>query len=53
MLPWVEPGGLLVIPGSEEPPTPGVHPRIVSFEIRRYHVPSGGPRRSLWIGRRN
>lgn len=51
MLPWVQAGGLVVIPGSEEPPDPGSHPQIERVEIRRYQTPSGGPRRTLWLGR--
>ncbi len=52
MVPWVEPGGLIAIPGSEQPPQPGLHPQVLPMEIRRYRVPCGGPHRSLWIGRR-
>ena len=52
MLPWVEPGGLVLLPGSEEgadvPEGLGV-----SFEASvPYRAPGGGPQRSLWIGRR-
>ena len=53
MLPWVEPGGWIVIPGSEEPPEPGGHPQIAQVEVRHYRAPSGGPLRSVWIGRRS
>jgi 16S rRNA (guanine527-N7)-methyltransferase len=53
MAPWVEPGGLLVIPGSEDPPHPDPHPGIDPVEIRRYRPPSSGLARTLWIGRRN
>lgn len=52
MLRWVEPGGLAAIPGSEEPPRPGIDPEIESFEVRRYQTPGSGPRRTLWLGRR-
>jgi 16S rRNA (guanine527-N7)-methyltransferase len=52
MLPWVEPGGWVVIPGSEHPPDPGPHPQVLSVEIRRYQTPCAGPRRTLWIGQR-
>jgi 16S rRNA (guanine527-N7)-methyltransferase len=52
MLAWTEPGGLVVIPGSEEPPEPGSHPQLVQAEIRRYQAPLDGPRRTLWIGKR-
>lgn len=50
MLPWVEPGGYLIIPGSETPPDPGPQPQLQACEIRRYRVPCGGPERTLWIG---
>lgn len=52
MLPWAEPGGLLLLPGSD--PGPEI-PEIegIRFEGRvRYRVPCGGPDRTLWIGRR-
>lgn len=52
MIPWVEPGGRVVIPGSEHPPDPGPHPQVLPVEIRRYQTPCGGPRRTLWIGQR-
>jgi len=53
MLPWVEPGGWVLLPGSEEhadvPENLGV-----DFEASvSYSAPNGGPRRSLWIGRRS
>jgi len=53
MLPWVEPRGLLLLPGSE--PGPEI-PEIkgVLPEIRvRYQVPCGGRRRTLWIARKS
>ena len=52
MLPWVEPGGLLFLPGSSPPPDIPEIPGV-SFEARlRYRTPCDGPVRSLWIGRR-
>jgi 16S rRNA (guanine527-N7)-methyltransferase len=53
MVAWAEPGGLVVIPGSEQPPDPGSHPQLIQTEIRRYPTPLGGPLRSLWIGKRS
>lgn len=53
MVAWAEPGGLIVIPGSEQPPDPGPHPPLVQTEVRRYPTPLGGPLRSLWIGKRS
>jgi 16S rRNA (guanine527-N7)-methyltransferase len=52
MLPWAEPGGLVVIPGSETPPAPGEHPEILHSEIRPYRAPLGGPLRTVWIGKK-
>jgi len=51
MLPWVEPGGLVLLPGSES--APEVDGEGFSVEaIRRYRLPCGGPARTLWVGRR-
>jgi 16S rRNA (guanine527-N7)-methyltransferase len=50
-LPWTRPGGLIVIPGAEHPPEPGPHPEIHTQGTATYSVP-GGPRRTLWWGRR-
>ena len=52
MLAWAEPGGFIVIPGSEEPPDPGPHPQLIQTEIRHYQAPLDGPKRTLWIGKR-
>jgi 16S rRNA (guanine527-N7)-methyltransferase len=51
MLPWAEPGGLLLLPGSESGPQPGGGGFRVEA-VRRYQSPCGGPERTLWIGRR-
>lgn len=51
MLPWVVAGGLVLIPGSEEPPDPGTHPALLDAGVRRYQAPVGGPPRTLWMGR--
>jgi 16S rRNA (guanine527-N7)-methyltransferase len=52
MLPWVEDGGLVLLPGSAAPAA--VPDRSdVEFEASvRYRVPCGGSDRTLWIGRR-
>jgi 16S rRNA (guanine527-N7)-methyltransferase len=51
MMPWAEPGGLLLLPGAESAPeVRGQGFRVE--EIRRYRAPCGGPVRTLWIGRR-
>jgi 16S rRNA (guanine527-N7)-methyltransferase len=51
--PWVEVGGLLLLPGAHPAPAlPPGDPRIL-FEVSpRYRVPLGGPERSLQIARR-
>ena len=51
MLPWAEPGGWVVIPGSETPPNPGSHPQLLQAEVARYRAPLDGPERTLWIGK--
>ena len=51
MLPWVEVGGRLFLPGGSEAPR-AEDPRVREEEVVRYCVPLGGPDRSLWIGRR-
>jgi 16S rRNA (guanine527-N7)-methyltransferase len=51
MLPWVEPGGLVLLPGSESAPEVGGAGFSVEA-IRRYRLPCGGPPRTLWVGRR-
>ena len=51
MLPWVESGGWVILPGAAEPPR--IEDSRVRLErIARYAVPCGGPERSLWLGRR-
>ena len=51
MIPWAEPGGLLLLPGSES--APEVRGGGFKVEaIRHYRLPCGGPARTLWIGRR-
>lgn len=52
MLPWVAPGGWLVLPLAAgaapiAPPAPLAHARIAA-----YQVPAGGPERSLWAAHR-
>ena len=54
MLPWVEIGGLVLLPASADAPAPPIGENF-SFEDERlrYRVPCGGPLRTLWIGRRH
>jgi len=52
MLPWCGEGGWLLLPGGETPPDP-TRPEGISFvRTVAYRVPRGGPRRTLWVGRR-
>jgi 16S rRNA (guanine527-N7)-methyltransferase len=52
LLRWVEPGGLLLLPGGEVSPQLPETPQVASFKTVSYQVPASGRRRSLWIGRR-
>lgn len=52
MLPWVEPGGWILLPGSEERADVSERPGVAFEAAVSYGAPNGGPRRSLWIGRR-
>jgi 16S rRNA (guanine527-N7)-methyltransferase len=53
LVPWSRPGGLLALPGAEQPPAPAEHPDVTALGVQRYRVPCGGPERTLWLGRRN
>jgi 16S rRNA (guanine527-N7)-methyltransferase len=53
LVPWVAPGGVLAIPGGEAPPRVGSVAGLDAPEVRRYHVPLGGPTRTLWLARRS
>jgi 16S rRNA (guanine527-N7)-methyltransferase len=50
MLPWAEPGGLLLLPLAADA-MPPEHPELTPEPSRSYRAP-GGPERSLWIGRK-
>jgi len=52
MLPWVEIGGWLALPGGESPPEVAEHPAVIPSGVVSYRVPGGGPSRTLWLGRR-
>ena len=52
MTPWVEIGGWLALPGGERAPEIAAHPSLVPERIVAYTVPGGGPKRTLWLGRR-
>lgn len=49
MLRWVEPGGLLLFPGSENSESLPPHPGVILQDCVEYQVPCGGPRRLLRI----
>jgi len=52
MKPWTQPGGWLAIPGGETPPRIEPSADIAFERVAEYRVPCGGPRRTLWLGRR-
>jgi 16S rRNA (guanine527-N7)-methyltransferase len=52
MLPWVEIGGWLALPGGERAPQVELPPAVTRERLVEYVVPGGGPRRTLWLGRR-
>jgi len=52
MTPWVEVGGWLALPGGERPPEVAAEPSLILERVVEYTVPCGGPKRSLWLGRR-
>jgi 16S rRNA (guanine527-N7)-methyltransferase len=53
MIPWAEIGGWLALPGGEHPPEIAPHPSVTPERIVAYAVPCGGPKRTLWLGRRS
>ncbi len=53
LLPWVEPGGLLLFPGSTPaPPIPQADPRVRFEGCATYRVPLAGSERTLWSARK-
>jgi len=52
LVPWVEPDGMLVIPGGENAPSVGTVAGLGAPEVVAYRVPLGGPARTLWMARR-
>ena len=52
MLPWVAPGGRLVLPRTADAPALPALPGVEAPHIFRYRVPLGGPERAFWIARR-
>ena len=52
MLRWAESGGMLVIPGGETAPDPGLDDRLRDIRTGSYQVPLAGPTRSFWMATR-
>lgn len=52
MIPWAEAGGILALPLSPAQPPPGSVEGVGAESVSSYTVPLGGPRRSLWLGRK-
>ena len=52
MLPWAEPGGMLVLPLSVNQPPPGPIEGVGEASVLPYTVPLGGPRRIVWLARK-
>ena len=51
MLPWVEPGGWVMIPGGASPPEIPVMPGLRFERCTRYCAPLSGSERTVWLGR--
>lgn len=52
MLPWVAPGGWIVLPRAAEAPELETPPGLEDAHTIPYCVPFGGPERNLWVARR-
>jgi 16S rRNA (guanine527-N7)-methyltransferase len=52
MLPWVAPGGWLVLPRTADAPGLPPVPGLEDAQLRSYQVPLAGPPRALWMARR-
>jgi len=52
LLPWIRPGGWLLVPGGIHAPNVGPQAGVGSERIVHYRVPLGGPERSLWLARK-
>ena len=52
LLRWVEPGGLVAIPGGSAPTPIAAPPGLDEGQVSTYRVPLGGPERTLWLARR-
>ncbi len=52
MLPWVAPGGWIVLPRSADAPSFAAPPGVEGARTASYRVPLGGPDRTVWLARR-
>jgi 16S rRNA (guanine527-N7)-methyltransferase len=52
MLPWVEAGGYVLLPGSDAAPAVPSRTDVLYERLVRYRVPGNNRERSLWIGRK-
>jgi 16S rRNA (guanine527-N7)-methyltransferase len=52
LLRWVEPGGLVAIPGGADPSHVAKPPGLEEERVAVYRVPLDGPQRTLWLARR-
>jgi 16S rRNA (guanine527-N7)-methyltransferase len=52
LLPWVRPGGWLIVPGGSRSPRVGDPRGVQSHGTVHYRVPLGGATRSFWMGRK-
>jgi 16S rRNA (guanine(527)-N(7))-methyltransferase RsmG len=52
LLPWVRPGGLLLIPGAARASVVAPDLLVEPLPLVHYDVPLGGPQRTLWMGRK-
>jgi 16S rRNA (guanine527-N7)-methyltransferase len=52
MLPWVAPGGWLVLPRTADAGPLAAPPGLEAASTISYQVPAGGPARSVWFARR-
>jgi hypothetical protein len=52
MLPWAEPAGTLALPLSAGQSPPGSIDGVCDASLLPYTVPLGGPRRTVWLARK-
>jgi 16S rRNA (guanine527-N7)-methyltransferase len=51
MRPWARPGGLVVLPASEDAERPTLPAGCEDLSLREYQVPTTGRARKLWVAR--